>query len=65
VIWHGAFNFITASKAGEGLSAAILSTLVMVWAILVILIYKPANLSSQPRQITSEFKKYTEANRAA
>ncbi len=56
VIWHGAFNFITASKAGEGLSAAILSALVMVWAILVILIYKPANLSSQPRQIASEQK---------
>lgn len=52
-LWHGAFNFITASAAGEGLGAAIMSTLVMVWAILLIFIYKPANLSKRERQVIS------------
>jgi len=51
VLWHGTFNFITASKAGEGVGAAILSTIVMVWAILIIFIYKPANLSKQEKQV--------------
>jgi membrane protease YdiL (CAAX protease family) len=52
-LWHGAFNFITASAAGEGLSAAIMSTLVMVWAIILIFIYKPANLSTQEKQVAA------------
>jgi uncharacterized protein len=50
-LWHGTFNFITASKAGEGMGAAILSTLVMAWAILIIFIYKPANLSKLEKQV--------------
>ncbi len=43
-VWHGAFNFITASAAGEGLIAAILSAIVMVWAVVVIFLFRPANL---------------------
>ncbi len=50
-VWHGAFNFITASKAGEGVLAAVLSTLVMVWAVVVIIWLKPANLSHVDKQI--------------
>lgn len=53
-LWHGAFNFITASAAGEGLGAAIMSTLVMVWAVALIFIYKPANLSKQTKQVVTE-----------
>lgn len=49
-LWHGSFNFITASAAGEGLGAAIMSTLVMVWAIVLIFICKPANLSTHEKQ---------------
>lgn len=52
-LWHGTFNFITASAAGEGLGAAIMSTLVMVWAVALIFIYKPANLSIQKKQVIS------------
>lgn len=52
-LWHATFNFITASAAGEGLGAAIMSTLVMVWAILLIFIYKPVNLSRRERQAIS------------
>jgi len=43
--WHGAFNFITASRAGEGIAAIITSNLIIVWAILIVLICKPKNLS--------------------
>ena len=37
-LWHGSFNFITASGAGEGLGAAIMSTFVMIWAIVLLFI---------------------------
>jgi membrane protease YdiL (CAAX protease family) len=52
-LWHGAFNFITASAAGEGLAAAIMSTLVMAWAVALIFIYKPVNLSAQEKQVVT------------
>ncbi len=48
-IWHGAFNFFSASPAGEGVLAAVVSTIVMVWAVLVVLIFKPGNLSHRPK----------------
>jgi len=50
-LWHGTFNFITASAAGEGLGAAIMSTFVMIWAVALIFIYKPTNLSMQEKQV--------------
>jgi hypothetical protein len=49
-LWHATFNYITSSKAGAGLGAIVLSILVMVWAIVLIFIYKPANLSKQEKQ---------------
>jgi len=50
-LWHGAFNFITGSQVGEGVIAAVLSTAVMVWAVVLIFLYKPANLSGAKRQV--------------
>lgn len=51
-IWHGVFNFITASKASKaGLISAIISTIVMVWAVVVIIVFKPKNLSHAERQV--------------
>ena len=52
-VWHGTFNFITASPAGEGLIAAILSTIVMVWAVVIVFLFKPANLSHAEKQISA------------
>lgn len=52
-VWHGAFNFITASQAGEGIIAAVLNTIVMIWAILVVILYRSTNLSPVSRQIRS------------
>jgi membrane protease YdiL (CAAX protease family) len=49
-LWHGTFNFITASKAGEGVIAAVLSTLVIVWSVFIIVLFKPANLSHLEKQ---------------
>ena len=50
-VWHGVFNFTTASKASKaGLVAAVISTLVMVWAVVVVLWFKPANLSHREKQ---------------
>ena len=48
-IWHGCFNFITASDAGNGVLAAVVSTAVMIWAIVLIFLFKPQNLSNQPK----------------
>jgi membrane protease YdiL (CAAX protease family) len=50
-VWHGCFNFITSSNAGNGIIAAIVSAVVMVWAIVVILLFKPKDLSKQKREI--------------
>lgn len=43
--WYGSFNFMTSTNAGNGFVAASISTLVIIWAILIILIYKSAALS--------------------
>jgi membrane protease YdiL (CAAX protease family) len=51
ILWHGFFDFITASKAGEGLAAIILSVIVMIWAIIVVFVYKPANLSPEEKHV--------------
>src|SRR5919108_2140775 len=46
-VFHGCFNYITASSAGNGLLAAVVSALVMIWAVVVVFVYKPKTLSSQ------------------
>lgn len=51
-VWHGAFNFVTASAASAGAVAAILTTAVMVWAVAVVMIYRPAHLARVARQVT-------------
>jgi membrane protease YdiL (CAAX protease family) len=46
-VFHGCFNYMSASSAGNGLLAAIVSTMVMIWAVVVVLLYKPKTLSSK------------------
>jgi membrane protease YdiL (CAAX protease family) len=46
-IFHGGFNYISASSAGNGLLAAVISTMVMLWAVVVVFLYKPKTLSSK------------------
>ena len=45
-VWHAAFNFVTGCVACKtGVAAAVVSTLVMVWAVVVVVWFKPASLS--------------------
>jgi len=48
-IWHGCFNYISASNAGNGLLAAVVSTIVMIWAVVVVFVYKPKTLSRKDK----------------
>lgn len=50
-IWHGLFNFMSASDAGNGILAAVVSTIVMIWAVLVVVIFKSENLSKHEKFI--------------
>lgn len=50
-VWHGCFNFISASDAGNGILAAVVSTLVMVWAVVLVFWLKPQNLSTRPKTV--------------
>ena len=63
-IWHACFNFMTASNAGNGILAAVVSTVVMVWAVVVIVWFKPKNLSRYPKVVSSSSTQQTwkEAN---
>jgi hypothetical protein len=50
-VWHGLFDYVTAcTECKSGLIAAALSTVVMIWAVVVIPLFKPGNLSHQERQ---------------
>lgn len=51
ILWHGTFNYVTASPEGDPIVAAVLSTVPMVWALVVILVWKPGTLSPQPKQL--------------
>jgi membrane protease YdiL (CAAX protease family) len=50
-LFHGAFNFTTACVSCKaGVEAAVVSTIVMIWAVLIVIIFKPANLSHISKQ---------------
>jgi membrane protease YdiL (CAAX protease family) len=48
---HASLNFVTASPVGDQTIAAIVSTVVMVWAVVVVLVWKPQALSRAEKQI--------------
>ncbi len=51
-VWHGLFDYVTACvECKTGLIAAVLSTIVMVWAVVVVVAFKPANLSRCTKQL--------------
>ena len=51
-IWHGLFDYVTAcTECKSGLIAATVSTLVMIWAVVVVILFKSSNLSSKERQM--------------
>jgi membrane protease YdiL (CAAX protease family) len=54
-LWHGTYNLFTAA-AGQaaGLTAGIISMFVMVWVVIIIVKYRPKNLSSSKRQTSPQ-----------
>jgi uncharacterized membrane-anchored protein len=50
-LWHGTFNMFTAA-VGQAASivSAVISMFVMIWVVLIVVIYKPENLSHKKRQ---------------
>jgi membrane protease YdiL (CAAX protease family) len=51
-IWHGAFNFTTACvDCKTALPTQLISILVMVWAVIVVLHFKPAKLARGVKQV--------------
>ena len=52
-IWHGTFNLFTAAvgQAADS-TAAIISMFVMIIVVMIVTIFKPANLSNTERQKT-------------
>jgi membrane protease YdiL (CAAX protease family) len=52
-VWHAAFNFVTGCLACKtGVTAAVVSALVMVWAVVVVVWFKPATLSRVGKQVS-------------
>jgi len=50
ILFHALFDFLSVSRAGGGNVAAIMSAGVMIWAVLVVILFKPATLSHQKKQ---------------
>jgi membrane protease YdiL (CAAX protease family) len=51
-VWHGLFDYVTAcTQCKSGLIAATLSTLVMIWAVIVVAVFKPTKLSRQEKHV--------------
>lgn len=44
-------NYVTGSPHGDQTVAAAVSTAIMIWAVVVILVWKPATLSDAPKQV--------------
>jgi len=51
-LFHGVFNFTTGCTACKaGMVSAIISTLIMVWAVIVVILFKPTNLSRTEKHV--------------
>ncbi|MFN2132452.1 MAG: type II CAAX prenyl endopeptidase Rce1 family protein [Anaerolineae bacterium] len=51
-VWHGTFDYTTGCTACKtSTTAAILSTVVMVWAVVVVILFRPATLSRGGKQV--------------
>jgi hypothetical protein len=50
-LFHGAMNFVTAPKASDGFIAAFISTAFMVWAVVIVIVFKPAKLAPAQKEM--------------
>jgi uncharacterized protein len=52
ILFHALFDFLSVSRAGGENGPAIMSAGVMIWAVLVVILFKPVNLSHADKQTT-------------
>jgi membrane protease YdiL (CAAX protease family) len=58
IIWHGTYNYTTACSACKtGSTGIVISALVMLWAVLVVMIYKPTTLSHHEKSMLPRLKR--------
>jgi hypothetical protein len=50
IVFHALFDFLSVAKAGGGSVAAIMRAVVMIGAVRVVIVFKPANLSRATKQ---------------
>ena len=50
-MWHAVFDLFSASKAAEGTPQAVMTTLIVVWAIVIVWLTGPAHLSRGPKHV--------------
>jgi membrane protease YdiL (CAAX protease family) len=50
ILFHALFDFLSVSRAGGENVAAIMSAVIMMGAVLVVILFKPANLSHEKKQ---------------
>ena len=50
IVFHATFDFLSVSRAGGGTVAAVMSAGVMIWAVLVVILFKPKNLSHEQKR---------------
>lgn len=51
IVFHALFDFLSVFKAGGASVATIMSAGVMIWAVLVVILFKPMNLSHDKKQL--------------
>ena len=51
VLFHALYDLLLLSEASSGITATLLNATPMIWAVLVVIVYKPANLSRSERQM--------------
>ena len=48
-VWHAIFDLLSAAKVSDGPIQIVMSILVMIWAVAIVVVYKPAHLSRLPK----------------
>jgi membrane protease YdiL (CAAX protease family) len=55
ILFHALFDLLSVSRAGGSNVAAIMSAGVMIGAVLIVILFKPANLSHEPKQTADTY----------
>jgi hypothetical protein len=53
-VWHALFDLVTAGKATDAVMNGVMSTIIMIAAVAIVFVFKPANLSDEPKQVISD-----------